>query len=142
MLLSCLTANLSYRVLYYITLVLSRGFTEYLGNGKRDCTPTPVRLSKIKRVSFKGFLCLKALLRNFKPRDEKKTRRYRKRQIVSNHIEAARQEYAQSYEPTNIASVYDSLSWRWHRVAEWERYINDSLDKKRARINHGIMPPG
>ena len=33
------------------------------------------------------------------------------------------------YEPSNAISVYDSLPWRWRRVNDWQRYINDPCYK-------------
>jgi len=82
-------------------------------------------------------LYIKRLIGNIKqPRNTKK-RTYRKK-VTKAHTEpyASIPEHKNIYEPTNIADAYDSLFWRWRRVAEWEKYINDPLEKiKRAPYN-------
>ena len=102
----------------------------FFGNGKRHCTPSPEGLRKIKRISFETFICLKELLRFFKKRQNLKPRRHSDKPIVvcnkKNFIEPVR---AYSYEPTQIGNAYDSVFWQWRRVIQWERYINDPLEK-------------
>jgi hypothetical protein len=124
------------------------------GNGKRHYTPTPQWLSKIKRISFKDFLSLKELLKNFKghgislsdnraPRTKDfKTDKHLLRPIISKERIMARKEHnyhpqAQTYEPSKISSVYNSSFWQWRRVAEWERYINDPYEN--ININGHII---
>jgi len=42
--------------------------------------------------------------------------------------------YKCEYEPTNMASAYNSLYWRWQRVTEWDRYINDPIEKMKGHM--------
>jgi len=44
------------------------------------------------------------------------------------------QKYTHEFEPGQIDNVYDSPPWKWRRVAEWERYINDPLENKNGHI--------
>ena len=44
------------------------------------------------------------------------------------------QHHAHAYEPTNIVDTYDSALWRWRRVAEWERYINDPVENNNGHM--------
>ena len=124
-----------------------------VGNGKRDCIPTPEELRKIKRISIESFLYLKELFKNFR-RDAIKPQRFsnslghraptindlkarihltrglvsKKQTVTPKKSDIATQGYWHSYEPTQISNVYDSLFWQWRRVAEWERYINDPYE--------------
>jgi hypothetical protein len=110
------------------------------GNGKRDRTPTPSRLRKIKRISFKAFLHLKGLFKDFK-RDALKSqigsRNLSHRAPTINDLEtrihvAPHKKNGISihgdYEPTRIQNTRDCLFWQWRRVAEWHRYINDPVE--------------
>ena len=99
------------------------------GNGKRDRTPSPVGLRKIKRISFNVFLDFKELFKSFKRRDVIKRRYRNKPRATYKRAEAIAQSCKISaYDPSNIDTAYDSLYWRWHRVAEWHRYINDTIE--------------
>jgi len=97
------------------------------GNRKIDRTPSPVRLKKIKRVSFNVFLSLKELLYNVKvvrtitPRGNRKKYvflRNRPSPVVTKHC-------ADEYEPSTATRLFNSPSWQWHRASEWDRYINN-----------------
>ena len=106
------------------------------GNGKRDRTPTPSRLRKIKRISFKAFLYLKGLFKDFK-RDALKSQiglnllsqraprinDLEKRIHVTSYKNNGTAIYY-DYEPSRIQNTRDSSFWQWRRVAEWHRYIN------------------
>ena len=118
----------------------SRYFCRQIGNGKRDHTPTPSRLRKIKRISLKAFLYLKGLLKDFR-RDAIKvkfgSRNLSHRAPRINHLKTRIQVVPhkkngnvgyRNYEPTNIENTRNSSFWRWQRVAEWHRYINDPVE--------------
>ena len=36
--------------------------------------------------------------------------------------------YAHEYEPSKAINVRDSSPWRWRRVAQWDRDINDPYE--------------
>ena len=103
---------------------------QYTGNGKIDRPPSPVGLRKIKIVSRKVFLSLKELVDNrswfFKsitPRgNRKKSYTFRK------EPETIERQEAHEYEPSDIDTAYDSMFWRWRRVREWHRYIDDTIE--------------
>ena len=112
-----------------------------IGNGKRHRTPTPLRLRKIKVVSFKAFFCLKELFKNFNRRasnslrrrapavNDLKTRIHLTRGIVRKNETAIA---IPAYEPTQMSNAYNSSFWQWRRVAEWYRYINDPYENIRG----------
>ena len=109
---------------------MSNILTAKSGNGKRDRTPLPQGLRKIKRISFGTFLRLKELFKGLKvyrlitPRGyQKKSKPLRKkRKFVAQH-------HIRDYEPSNIVNVRDSSPWQWRRVNEWDHYINDPYEK-------------
>jgi hypothetical protein len=97
------------------------------GNGKRHRTPSPVALRKIKRVSLKVFLGLKELVNNVKeitPRGNRKKSKPSFKERIT-----VMPDYVYEYEPSNAINVVDSSPWRWRRVNEWHRYINDPVNK-------------
>ena len=117
------------------------------GNGKRDHTPTPMRLKKIKRISFKAFLYLKEIFKNFrraaaKPKKDSKflsPRAYRindlndkihltRGSVSKNEPASAAGNNLSTYEPTRMSNAYNSSFWQWRRVAEWYNYINDPCE--------------
>jgi len=120
----------------YCQLISVQGY----GNGKRHRTPTPLRLRKIKVVSFKAFLYLKELFKNFRreaaklKKDSKflsrrapaindlKTRTHLLVSFKKNNIAMY------DYEPSRINSTRDSSFWQWQRVAEWYCDL-DTYDK-------------
>jgi hypothetical protein len=114
------------------------------GNGKRDRTPTPKGLRKIKRISFKAFLYLKGLFKDFrretlKPEKGLKILSHRAPTIndFENriHLTPAKKNgnaIYYGYEPSRIQNTRDSSFWQWRRVAEWYRYINDPCENIRG----------
>jgi hypothetical protein len=119
---------------------VSRKALSIFGNGKRDRTPSPSRLRKIKRVSFKAFLYLKRLLKDFRretPKPKKDSKFLSRRTPTINDPDAGI-PVAQhkkngnglhyGYEPSRIQNTRDSSFWQWRRVAEWYRYINDPCE--------------
>ena len=105
------------------------------GNGKTDRTPSPAGLRKIKRVSFEVFLRLKELVNSVKMYDSITPRGNRKKSTLKYQIFGAREKcYAHEYEPSNIINVRDSSPWKWRRVNEWDRYINDTIEKISGHI--------
>ena len=132
---------------------MSRDLKKWYGNGKRDCIPFPKSLRKIKRISFKVFLNLKELFKNFKPKVTKaplSAKNLRPRASRSNNlrprIHLARKlastklklqhkkngvnqnSYTPVYEPSSIYQTQNSSFWQWRRVSEWYRYINDPYE--------------
>lgn len=107
------------------------------GNRKRDSNPLPKRPRKIKRVNSETFLRIKQLLENIVRPQVNKKQIYRiKPAKVYKESRAVQFESKDTFEPSNINNTRDSLFWRWRRVAEWEKYINDPLEKiKRAPYN-------
>jgi hypothetical protein len=117
--------------------------SRFFGNGKIDRTPSPVDLRKIKRIGFKVFLSLKELLNNFRARDLKFScaRGPRLNDLESGrHLSRPHTNTKQvvapmaAYEPTDMASAYDSALWQWRRVAEWYRYINDPMENIKGHM--------
>ena len=107
---------------------MARGFYSKSGNGKIDRTPSPAGIRKIKRIGSKVFLSLKELVESVKVCDLITPRGNQKKlKLFSKEPEIIEQQHA--YEPSNIASIYDSSIWRWRRVTEWHRYINDPEEK-------------
>lgn len=122
------------------------------GNGKRHHTPTPKRLRKIKRISFESFLSLKELFKDFKrdaikpqklsnylsPRastiNDLKTGIHPTRGLVSTKRTITQDGHRQAYEPTQIYNTRNSSFWRWRRVREWDKYINDPLENINGHI--------
>ena len=107
------------------------------GNGKIDRTPLPERPRKIKRVTFETFLYIKGLFRNIKrPRISKRRKHHKKPAVSYIKTDVDTPKYTSTYEPSEISNTRDSLFWSWRRVVEWEKYINDPLEKiKRAPYN-------
>ena len=111
-------------------------FTLKNGNGKTHRTPSPAGLQKIKRVSLELFLSLQALVNNVKviklitPRGYQKKSKVLKLGRTGVVIDTRPDEYR----PSKIASVLDSQLWRWRRVNEWDRYINDPVEKLNGHI--------
>ena len=100
-----------------------------IGNGKIDRTPTPRGLRKIKRISFEVFLSLKELVNSVKVYDSITPRGYREKSTLSRkEPKIIIQNHAHEYKPSNMINVYDSPLWRWRRVNEWHRYINDTIE--------------
>ena len=115
------------------------------GNGKRHRTPIPKGLRKIKIISFKAFLDLKELFKNFKGRGlnflssrasvikDLKAGIHLPRPVV-NEKRIKHDGAFHAYEPTKISDVYNSLFWQWRRVAEWHHYINDPYENTNGHI--------
>jgi len=93
-------------------------------------------LKKIKRVSLAVFLGLKELVVNsvkeITPRGNRKKPKPRFKDRVT-----AIPHYEYEYEPSNAIYVGDSSLWRWHRVSEWRRYLNDPIDKIKGHMITG-----
>ncbi len=106
------------------------------GNGKRHRTPLPAGLRKIKRVSFKVFLSLKNLFNSVKGYDSITPRRYRKKLILRREKPrvTVQQHYVYEYEPSSAINVRDSQPWRWRRVNEWHRYLDDPVEKIKGHM--------
>ena len=105
------------------------------GNGKTHRTPSPVGLRKIKRITLELFLSLEALVDSFKVIDLITPRGYQKKSKLSpKEPDSIIQHYAHEYEPSNAINVCDSAPWRWRRVNEWDRYINDPINKLNGHI--------
>ena len=106
-----------------------------LGNGKRHRTPTPQGLRKIKRISSEVFLSLKELVDSIKAYNSITPRGYRKKSILSRKKpKIIIQNHACEYKPSNMSNVYDSLLWRWRRVTQWHRYINDPIENIKGHM--------
>ncbi len=107
----------------------------YIGNGNRHRTPSPVGLRKIKRVSLELFLSLRALVNSFKVSDLITPRGYQKKSKSPRKTpDIAVRHYAHEYEPSNAINVRDSSPWKWRRVNEWDKYINDPVNKLNGHI--------
>jgi len=116
----------------------------FLGNGKRHRTPTPLRLRKIKVVSFEAFFYLKELFKNFrreavKPKKNSKFLSHRAPTInnLKTGIHLGTRSFVSknepvvaipAYEPTQMSNAYNSSFWQWRRVTEWYRDI-DTYDE-------------
>ena len=115
---------------------MSRDFLVFGGNGKTHRTPSPVGLRKIKRVSLELFLSLQALVNDLKvielipPRGYQKKSKVLRPAIAGAVIDTRPDEYR----PSAITSVLDSQLWQWRRVNEWDRYVNDPIDKLNGHI--------
>jgi hypothetical protein len=97
------------------------------GNGKRHRTPSPVGLRKIKRVSFKVFCALKELVNSVKVNDLIPTRRDQKKSVLRRKkLGLVQQSHVNEYEPSTTINMFSSPPWQWHRIAEWDRYINNA----------------
>ncbi|MCM8774333.1 MAG: hypothetical protein NC820_06340 [Candidatus Omnitrophica bacterium] len=124
-----------------------------IGNGKKDCIPFPKGLKKIKRISFKVFLDLKELIKNFRRKTTKaqatrKNLRLRtsksnnlrstihlirrpvstKTKLQYRNIAVSRNVYLPVYEPSSIYQTRNSRFWQKRRVHEWDKYINDPYE--------------
>ena len=109
------------------------------GNGKRHRTPTPSRLRKIKRISFKVFLYLKGLFKDFRRKALKpeKGSKFLSRRVprINNlktriHVTSYKKNnntYC-DYQPSRIDNTRNSPFWQWRRVTEWYRYIDDTVE--------------
>ena len=101
------------------------------GNGKIDRTPHPLGLRKIKIVSVKVFESLKELVSNgnklFKSITPRGNRE--KSQVLCKEPVFIERQEAHEYEPSPIDTAYEGLRWRWRRVTEWHRYIDDPIEK-------------
>lgn len=117
----------------------------FFGNGKRHRTPTPVRLKRIKRISFKAFLYLKELFKNFrreeaKPKKDSKFLSPRAPRIndpttkIYPALSKKDNIAIHNYEPSRIHNTRNSLFWQWRRVAEWDKYINDPYENINGHI--------
>ena len=106
------------------------------GNGKTHRTPSPAGLKKIKRVSLELFLRLQAIVNDLKVIELIPPRGYQKKSKVLkfNRISAIIDTRPDEYRPSAITSVLDSQLWQWRRVNEWDRYINDPVDKLNGHI--------
>jgi len=115
---------------------VSREFFGYIGNGKTHRTPSPAGLRKIKRVSSELFLSLEALVNSLKVIDLITPRGYQKKSKVLrfNKTRTAVKTTPNEYRPSKIINVFHSPLWRWRRVNEWDRYINDSVEKLNGHI--------
>ena len=111
---------------------MSRLFYEEHGNGKRHPTPSPVALRKIKRVSLKVFLGLKELVNSVKEITPRGNRKKSKARIKDRIMVIP--NYVYEYEPTNAINVRDSSPWKWLRVDEWHRYLNDPVEKIKGHM--------
>ena len=136
--------------------------TKKNGNGKGDRTPFPKGLRKIKRISFKDFLDLKELFKNFKRKATKaqtevknlrlpaprnrvlSTRIHPAKGLVSTESKPGHRKnsvsqngYMPVYEPSSIYQTRQSSFWQWQRVAEWEHYINDPIESVRIKNING-----
>lgn len=120
-------------VVGFIITLTGGGVKEYVlasqGMGREIVPPPPQGLKKIKRVGVNAFLRLKELVNNVKVCSSITPRGYRKKSSFSREgpVIAAR-DYTSGYEPSNIDTAYDSLYWSWHRIIEWDRYINDPIE--------------
>ena len=102
------------------------------GNGKTHHTPSPQGIRKIKRVSLEVFLKLKELVdkvRAITPRGNRK-----KSILPLKEPDIAVRHYAHEYEPSNATYVNSSPLWQWRRVADWQRYINDPIEKTNGHM--------
>jgi hypothetical protein len=124
-------------------VLLSTPFFQDPGNGNRHRTPLPKKLRKIKRISFKAFLYLKGLLKDFRrtaPSSGIRPKNLRRNASRIDDLDAGiyptRPENSQMTiaddEPTPIHNTRHSRFWQWRRVAEWERYLNDPLEKTKG----------
>ena len=106
------------------------------GNGKTHHTPSPIGLKKIKIVSLELFLRLQALVKSVKVVGLITPRGYQKKSKVLrlNRTGAVIDTRPNEYRPSKAINVYDSSPWRWRRVSEWDRYINDPVNKLSGHI--------
>ena len=78
------------------------------------------------------FLKIKELLKRVKRPQVNKRRYFRKKPPkIYKTANTNTQEYKRAYEPSKIGNTRNSLFWRWYRVKEWEKYINDPLENKK-----------
>jgi len=93
-------------------------------------------LRKIKRVSLELFLSLQALVNSFKVSDLIPPRRDQKKSKVlrPGRAGAVIDTRPDEYRPSRIVNVFHSPLWQWRRVNEWDRYINDPIDKLNGHI--------
>jgi hypothetical protein len=74
-------------------------------------------------------LSLKALFNKCKCFDSKaRLRRLRSVKVRKDVLGIVAQNCVNEYEPSKMVNVYDSPLWRWRRVAQWHRYINDPYE--------------
>ena len=43
-------------------------------------------------------------------------------------LDIAVRHYAHEYEPSKAVNVRDSSPWRWRRVVQWDRDVNDPYE--------------
>jgi len=102
-------------------------------------------LRKIKRISFKAFLYLKGLFKDFRretPKIQFGSNFLSRRAPTINDLEPKiHVAYKKNgtiiyydYEPSRIQNTRDSLFWQWRRVREWYRYINDPVENISGHI--------
>ena len=107
--------------------------------GREIVPPLPAGLKKIKRISFKVFLSLKELVNRFKVCDSITPRDYRKKSKPGfKDPVATTRNYEHEYKPSNIINTHNSPYQRWRRVYEWDRYINDPIEKNKRTHNNLI----
>ena len=123
-------------ILYHLLINEKIFNPKKIGNGKTHRTPSPAGLQKIKRVSLEIFLSLQALVNSFKVSDLITPRGYQKKSKVLKHvkIDTVIDTRPNEYRPSKITGVLDSQLWRWRRVNEWDRYINDPAYKLNGHI--------
>ena len=105
---------------------MTRKVTIKNGNGKTHRTPSPTGIRKIKIASLEVFLRLKELVDNIKvitPRGNRKKSALRRKKL-----DIAVRHYAHEYEPSKAVNVRDSSPWRWRRVVQWDRDVNDPYE--------------
>ena len=75
-------------------------------------------------------MSLKALFNNCKCFNSKeRLHRLKSVKVRKNESDFVTQNHGNDYAPSNAINVYDSSSWRWSRVNEWDQYINDPVEK-------------
>jgi hypothetical protein len=80
-------------------------------------------------------LLLKALFNNCKCFNSKeRLHRLRSVKVRKNELGVITQNYVNEYESSNAINVYGSSPWRWRRVTEWHRYINDPYENESGHI--------
>jgi hypothetical protein len=89
-------------------------------------------LRKIKRVSLEVFLGLKELVNIVKEITPRGNRKKSKPSFIE--CVTVMPDYVYEYEPSNAIHVVDSPPWRWRRVNEWHRYLDDPADKIKGHM--------
>ena len=74
-------------------------------------------------------MSLKALFNKCKCFNSKeRLRRLRSVKVRKDELGVIAKNYVNEYEPSQMVNVYDSPLWRWRRVAQWHRYINNPCE--------------